>query len=260
VRPADDGVTAPAAVSEELAALGPFFAVEVHGAGRENGAGADQENSAGSGRENGAGASWRPMSELVDGSGVLDERVEAVRSFLATGTGREASAVELRVAASVVHLGLMARVLSPLLALAVLHQRRGDIRAADLWWQPTLGSMFPLSVREVALGSGPVFAGSVIDEFSTAIARFGVNQHILRGNVASALAAAARTLAGARPDLRDDVHALIGTHLAGSGSFGPDGTTFRRRTCCLIYRAAPDRKGALCGDCALAPDHGPMDV
>lgn len=238
MRSADDGVTAPAAVSEELAALGPFFAVEVRGAGPTT--------------------PWRPMNELVDGSSVLTERVEAVRAFLATGTGQETSAVELRVAASVVHLGLVARVLSPLLALAVLHRRRGDVRAADLWWQPTLGSMFPLSVREAALDSDAEFAASVIGEFSTAIARFGVNEHILRGNVASALAAAARTLSEARPDLRDDIRALIRPHLDGSGSFDLDGTTFRRRTCCLIYRAAPDRNGALCGDCALAPDHGPM--
>lgn len=244
MRPAEDGVTAPVAVSQELAALGPFFAVEVYGAGREKG----------------AGASWRPMSELVDGSDVLGERVEAVRSFLAAGTGQEASAVEPRVAASVVHLGLVARVLSPLLALAVIHRRGGRVRVADLFWQPTLGSMFPLSVREAALGSDHAFAGSVIDEFSSAIAGFGVNEHILRGNVASALAAAARTLCEARPDLRDDLHTLIAPHLAGAGSFDPERTTFRRRTCCLIYRAAPDHKGPLCGDCALAPDHGPMDT
>jgi hypothetical protein len=257
VRSADDGMTAPAAVSEELAALGPFFAVEVRGGDSGGPAASEAPPPA---------ASWRPMSELVDGSVVLNGRVEAVRAFLATGTGQEASAVELRVAASVVHLGLVARVLSPLLALAALHQRRDDIHAADLWWQPTLGSMFPLSVREAALGSDAVFtgrvvfAGSVIDEFSTAIARFGVNEHILRGNVASALAAAARTLSEARPELRDDIHALISPHLSGSGSFSSDGTTFRRRTCCLIYRAAPDREGALCGDCALAPDRGPMDT
>jgi hypothetical protein len=251
VKSADDGVTVPAAVSEELTALGPFFAVQVHGA--ESGEPPASEAPP-------PAASWRSMSELVDGSDALTERVEAVRAFLATGTGQETSAVELRVAASVVHLGLLARVLSPLLALAVLYQRRGDIRAADLWWQPTLGGMFPLSVREAAIGSGAVFAGSVIGEFNTAIARFGVNEHILRGNVASALAAAARTLSGARPDLRDDIQALISPHLAGSGSFDPDGTTFRRRTCCLIYRVAPDRRGALCGDCALAPDHGPMDT
>ena len=226
-------------VSEDLAALGPFFAVELHGVGS-------------------ASPPWRSMTELVDGSEVLPQRVEAVRAFLATGAGQEASAVELRVAASVVHLGLVARVLSPLLALAVLHGRGGPVRAADLWWQPTPGSMFPLSVREAALDSRAACAESVA-EFGTAIARFGVNGHILRGNVASALAAAGRTLAAARPDRRGEVYALIGKHLAAAGALGPDGT-FRRRSCCLIYRAAPGRKGAFCGDCALAADFGPRDT
>ncbi len=234
-------MAAPAAVSEELAALGSFFALEFHAAAV-------------------AAPPWQPMVEVVevvDGSSVLAERVEAVRAFLAAGTGQEASAVELRVAASVVHLGLVARVLSPLLALAVVRRRGGCVRAADLWWQPTLSSMFPLSVRTTAVGSGSVLSDCVIAEISAAITPFGVNDHILRGNVASALAAAARTLAIARPDLRDDVHTLIGPHLAGAGHFEPD-AGFRRRSCCLIYRAAPDRKGALCGDCVLAPPHGPM--
>lgn len=199
------------------------------------------------------------MSELIDGSGVLADRIAAVRAFLAAGTAQQDSAVELRVAASVVHLGLVARVLSPVLALAVLHRRVGRVRAADLLWQPTLGSMFPLSVRSAALDGGEGFAEpECVGEFGAAVARFGVNEHILRGNVASALAAAGRTLAEARPDRRDDVRALIGGRLAGAGGFEPDGS-FRRRSCCLIYRAAPDRRGGLCGDCALAPVRGPMD-
>jgi hypothetical protein len=244
-----DEVAAPAAVSEELAALGPFFAVDSHAAGVSL-------------------PPWQPMVELVDGSSVLAERVQAVRAFLAAGTGQETAAVDLRVAASVVHLGLVARVVSPLLALAVLHQRCGRVRAADLWWQPTLGSLFPLSVREPALDSGVGFGdgvlGGVVAEFSAAATGFGVNEHILRGNAASALAGAARTLTAARPDLRADIHTLMtdllaGTHLADAGRFEPD-AGFRRRSCCLIYRAAPDHKGALCGDCVLASPHGPMDT
>lgn len=267
---AGDGVRALAPVSDELAALGPFFAVEFHEAGSLT-------------------SPWQQMSSLTDFSrspdvpdlpDALAERVAAVRAFLASGTGQEASAVELRVAASVVHLGLVARVLSPLLALAVLHQRYGSVHAADLRWQPTLGSMFPLSVRTSVLaadgdGDGATFAdgvlaAGVVGEFGTAIARFGVNEHIVRGNVASALAGAGKTFAAARPDLRADIHALMGEllagpELAGSGGFQPDGA-FRRRSCCLIYRAAPtptpavNRDGALCGDCVLVPEHGPMEI
>ncbi|MGH3825441.1 MAG: (2Fe-2S)-binding protein [Pseudonocardiaceae bacterium] len=29
---------------------------------------------------------------------------------------------------------------------------------------------------------------------------------------------------------------------------------FRRRSCCLIYRAAPNAAGAVCGDCVLSRD------
>jgi len=240
-------VAAPAAVSEELAALGPFFALGFHAAPVTS-------------------PPWQSMVGLVGGSSVLGERVAAVRAFLAAGTGQETAAVELRVAASVVHLGLVARVVSPLFVLAVLQHRCGRVRAADLWWQPTLGSMFPLSLRESALDSRAGFAdgvlGGVVAEFSAAASEFGVNEHILRGNVASALAGAARTLAAARPDLGTDIRTLItdllaGPHLLGAGGFEP-GADFRRRSCCLIYRAAPGRRGALCGDCVLAPPHGPM--
>jgi hypothetical protein len=162
-----------------------------------------------------------------------------------------------------------------LLALTVFQQRGGSVHAADLRWQPTLGSMFPLSVRTSALACEATFAdgvlaAGVVGEFGTAITRFGVNEHIVRGNVASALAGAGRTLAAVRPDLRSDIHALIddllaGPELAGSGGFQPDGA-FRRRSCCLIYRAAPtstptaDRNGALCGDCVLAAERGPIGI
>jgi len=38
--------------------------------------------------------------------------------------------------------------------------------------------------------------------------------------------------------------------LRGTGNL-VDGE-FRRRSCCLIYRAAPGRDGPVCGDCVLA--------
>lgn len=194
------------------------------------------------------------MAELIDDPAVLEDRVAAVRTFLAGGTGQDAGAVELRVAASVVHLGLVARVMSPLFALAVEYGWRGSVRAADLRWQPELASTFPLSMSEAAFDD--VGAGDIVTELETAIAGFGVNRHILRGNVASALAGASRTLAAARPDLRDRSQArlaelLAGPQLVGSGELETDGT-FRRRSCCLIYRAAPERDGSLCGDCVLA--------
>jgi hypothetical protein len=173
--------------------------------------------------------------------------------------------VELRVAASVVHLGLVARVVSPLFALRVRFGRRVSVRFADLRWQPGSASTFPLSISETVFDErdderndecGGDHEGDAVSELETVIAGFGVNRHILRGNVASALAAASRTLVAAQPELKDRSEALLadqlaGPRLAGSSELSADGT-FRRRSCCLIYRAAPDHHGSLCGDCALA--------
>ncbi|NUP54141.1 MAG: (2Fe-2S)-binding protein [Catenulispora sp.] len=248
-RPAPDGGAAPdggpaealipAVVSEQLATLGPYFAAGFHDASQE------------------PEAPWRSLAELTGDPAVIQERVAGVRAFLAAGTGQDPEAVEARVAASVVHLGLVARVVSPLVALRVGHGWRGSVGAADLRWQPGLASTFPLSISESALertGSN-TFTGGVIAELETAVAPFGVNRHILRGNVASALAGAVKTLAAARPELADRASAMLQVVLAepvlhGSAGHRRDGT-FRRRSCCLIYRAAPAHDGALCGDCAL---------
>jgi hypothetical protein len=56
------------------------------------------------------------MSELVDAPRILRDRVAAVRARLAATGGQAPEAVELRVAASVTHLGLLARLVSPALA------------------------------------------------------------------------------------------------------------------------------------------------
>ena len=52
---------------------------------------------------------WRPMSELIDDPDALTARVHKVRSAL-MGNGEP----EIRVAASVAHLGLVARLIAPM--------------------------------------------------------------------------------------------------------------------------------------------------
>jgi hypothetical protein len=229
-------------VSAQLAALGPFFAVEFHRAGEPLG-------------------SWRPMGELLDDPAVLDARVAAVRAFLATGTGQGPDAVEPRVAASVVHLGLVARAIAPLFGMALLQGRAPAVSVRELRWQPTLGGMFPLSLPSWNESSGPdpapAILGGATAELHPLASRFGVSAHILRGNVASAIGGAATAVTAARPDLAEAAHALLAELLghpvlAGSAHLEAAGT-LRRHSCCLIYRAAPGRDGGLCGDCALAP-------
>ena len=248
---------APAAASEQLAALGPFFTAESHEPGSA------------------PAAPWQPMSELADDPSVLADRVHAARTLLAAGGGQDVEAVELRVAASVIHLGLVARTTSPLLALAVLHGRTSPVALRDLHWQATPGSTFPLSIADTdadavprggpqrqdtdpealahALGTGLI--ENAVTELSDAFRPFGVSPRVLWGNVASALNGACVILARARPDHAPRISAVLSAllrqpALADTWQISLD-DRFQRRSCCLIYRAAPGRAGALCGDCVL---------
>ncbi|WP_234438650.1 (2Fe-2S)-binding protein [Streptomyces sp. NRRL S-340] len=88
-------------------------------------------------------------------------------------------------------------------------------------------------------------------------ARYRLAPGLLRGNAASALAAAARQVRGwalrdGRPATGDLAHGLavrLLAHpaLAGAGTLGATG--FRRRSCCLYYRVPG---GGVCGDCCFS--------
>jgi ferric iron reductase protein FhuF len=94
-----------------------------------------------------------------------------------------------------------------------------------------------------------------------AVSTMSLSPRVVWGNVASAVNGAASALAAAAPD-----HAHQGRSLAilllrhpalRQTSSGEPGTVgFRRRSCCLIYRAAPDADGAVCGDCVLVGRRG----
>jgi len=241
----------PPARQDRLAALGPYFAVDVHDPGSPPGAG------------------WRPVSDLVDDPGVLRARAEDARAVLAAG--RPAGTVELRVAASVVHLGLTARLLSPLLALAALDGLDQVPALSDLRRRDTLAGAFPLSLPRSLLEAvspavpdderwaADVVAGPLAD-LSRAVATLVPSAHTRRGNIASAVHGAVTVLTAGRPHRR--VHDLAGLlldrpELRGAATGGPGTPGFRRRNCCLIYRAAgpvPSAPGAVrpvCGDCVL---------
>ncbi|MFJ5104947.1 (2Fe-2S)-binding protein [Streptomyces sp. NPDC088554] len=234
------------AVTEEIAALGPFFAVQAHPSGTE------------------PSPPWQPMSRPL-----LEARVADVRDWLAVAGGRSPDAVELRVAASVAHLGLAARLVSPALAAAVLHGLVLAPALADARWQPATGGPAPLSLPDGAFaGESALSPTRLADELSSrlldgplreladAVAEFSVSRHILWGNTASAVNGAATMITAARPDLTARTRTLIPLllerpPLRDTSVTTPDGA-FRRRSCCLIYRAAPGGEGALCGDCALS--------
>ncbi|MGZ0147682.1 (2Fe-2S)-binding protein [Kribbella sp. WER1] len=216
-----------------FAELGPFFGVEQH---------------TGSAPE----PPWRRMSELVDNPSVLRDRIARTRYYLGTVSGRSAEAVEVRVAASVTHLGLVARLISPALAAAVLDRGVPALSLDQLYWQPVLGGAFPLSLPPIPAGGD--LHTALFDGPIPAIAQaFDLSSHILTGNVASAVNGAATALANAAPALAARARSVANTLLAVEPLRDAHTTDpFRRRSCCLIYRAAPDHNGPLCGDCVLA--------
>lgn len=243
-----------AAMPQRLAALGPFFAIDCHDDGPVL-------------------PPWRPMAELLDDTAVLRERVAGVRTYLAAAGGQPLEAVEERVAASVTHLGLAARLVSPAFAVAVLDGAVLRYGLREARWQPVPGGMFPLSLPQQALEPvadqveladrlGADLLDGPVRELSEALgAGFGVSARILHGNVASAVSGAAAAIARSAPQLAPGARELVAQLLAraplqGAGTAADDGTGFRRRSCCLIYRAAPDHAGALCGDCVLTAPPG----
>jgi hypothetical protein len=231
----------------DLAALGPYFAVDVHRPGSP------------------VRPPWQPLGELTGSPGALAGRIGEVRERLAAAAGRPAAAVEFRVAASIAQLGLCARLLSPALGAAAAGQAL-PVEVAQARWVPALGGPFRLSLAEEAIAAGPgtaataaVLAGPVA-QIVRAVEAMAVSPQVLWGNVGSAVNGAATMIAAARPDLAAAAASATATALrypALAGTYqGSPGAGFRRRNCCLIYRLSPPGPARYCGDCVLGPGAG----
>ena len=230
----------------ELAAFGPFFAVDWHPPQAV------------------PGAPWRPVSELTGRSEALGARIASVRAALAASSGRDAEEIEPRVAGSAVHLGLAARLIAPALGAAVL-RRAVDMRLGGLWWQDQSGGPVPLSVPAPAEDDNDLapqerdrdllLFDEVLVPVTEAIAGLvPVSGRVLWGNVASAVNAAAAQIARQRPDLADSAWQAAARFFRSPrlrGEPSPPGPAFRRASCCLFYRLAPGDRSAICGDCVL---------
>jgi hypothetical protein len=228
------------AVLENVDMIGPFFAAEVHEA-----------------RALAAGP-WRPMSELTRGAESLEARIDGVRVALAQSVGRRPEDIEPRVAASVTHLGLVARLLSPALGAAAGAEIVPDLALETAWWQPVLGGPFPLclpaSGRETPQGAHALLAGPIRELTEAVAGRVSVSPRVLWGNVASAVNSACTVIGAQRPALGTRAATLAGELLERpplDGTATGSGAGFRRRSCCLIYRLAPGSATSVCGDCIL---------
>ncbi|MFD7406460.1 (2Fe-2S)-binding protein [Streptomyces sp. NPDC059866] len=178
------------------------------------------------------------------------------------------SAPEVRIAASVAHLGLAARLWSTALGCAVLYGRIPDLDSRLLHWDADGSAPDDLWLAQVRPLPGD--AATVVDvvlhghlEPLAAVlrARHRLAAGLLWGNAGSALAGAVRELdrwacANGRTEAAVRARALAGElfahpRLTATGTL--TGTAFRRRSCCLYYRVPG---GGLCGDCCFTRPPG----
>ncbi|RSS89995.1 hypothetical protein EF919_25870 [Streptomyces sp. WAC02707] len=178
-------------------------------------------------------------------------------------------APEPRVAASVAHQGLAARLWSVTLGCAALYGRVPDLAPRLLRWDPDASApddLWLTGVRplpgDAATAAGVVLRDHIAPLTAAVHARYRVATGLLWGNAASALAGAGRELdrwarRAGRPDTAERARALTAgllAHplLAGTGTLtaARDGIAFRRRSCCLYYRV-PGSGSGVCGDCCF---------
>ncbi len=191
--------------------------------------------------------SWRPAAELRRGD----------LTDLVTSTARQLRTAEVRVATSLLHQGLAARLWSPVLACGLLSGVVPDLTSLAIsteqpfrlglaslsgWLAGSPDDLTKLSADGVAR---PLTAVAVALPVPLA-------DGLLRGNSASAMAGALGVLVRAHPALADRGLAL-GRALLATGDLRDSGAlttplAFRRRSCCLYYRVPG---GGLCGDCCF---------
>jgi hypothetical protein len=194
----------------------------------------------------GDAAGWHPVKQsYADGCADLID-----------ATARRYHTSDLRIAASLVHLGHATRLWSPVLACALGHGVVPDLKhlqraddGAQLRMPEPVG-------RAVGPPSADLLYRIVVQRHMEPLAaglRVKLAPALLAGNIASALVGASRALLTARPDLRGAIvaitNALLDTGtLAGSGLITGSQLGFRRHSCCLFYRV-PGR--SVCGDCVF---------
>ncbi|GAA1656817.1 (2Fe-2S)-binding protein [Actinoplanes couchii] len=207
---------------------------------------------------------WRPLRDLRDGD-VIGERVRIGRRTLAALGGLDLDAIDERVTASIIFLGLASRLLSPLVGAVAT---TGVLPIADLdrlWWRPVQGGPIPIAWRDLDSEPGTAerftttairgVVEPVLDVFRE---RYRLSPQVLWGNVASALGGAAGMIADTLPDAAEPAARLVGQALdlpplRGMATLNrPDPARARwylaRNNCCLYYRIPG---GGTCGDCVL---------
>ncbi|WP_265447351.1 (2Fe-2S)-binding protein [Flexivirga meconopsidis] len=194
-------------------------------------------------------ASWSRMTELLSPAW-LRQRVDTVQRLLRQPGG---APVERRVAASTAHLGIVAKLVAAHIGARALGWPGVVLSPGQVWCRETAGGPLAFSFAAATHPRDPL-QDSVIETFTATVAdSFAVSERVLWGNVGSAANSTVTLMRMSRPDLVPAATAEADTVLADpriDGGGLRSGPGFRRRSCCLIYRAAGTRE-AICGDCVL---------
>ena len=202
---------------------------------------------------------WISWADLLAQPDIWRTRAAEVRGVLSV----HGAPVDQRVVASLVHLGLVARLLCPTMGAALVGGVLPVVAASGVQLQLRGPNPLPMtwagvtgvevhSPREVAQRLAQHWLEPLVQPWSDLIARdTGLSRRVLLGNVASA-AAGALGLASTRSELRDRSEAildalLITGPLADTGRRRTD-RSFLRHSCCLLYRLPG---AGTCGDCIL---------
>lgn len=228
-----------AALLARTAECGPYFAIPAVAAG----AGED-------------------VAALVCDEAAVCEYVDRTQAAIAESMACARSRIPLRMAASSFQMGVVSRLLSPVLGAATIGARVPLLTEGSVRWLGSAGHAprFGVTGLEWARPSDrtaeaiatSVLAALVGPLTDTLAAAVGLSPRISWGNTASAANGAVTVLAMTRPDLEPAGRALVQDLLTTEPLRGTAQITegrFVRRSCCLFYRAPG---GGLCQDCVLA--------
>lgn len=216
-----------AALLREVAAVGPFFAVETDAVSGLAPPASRVER-------------WLPFDWLADD---LAARVAAARAALAARAG--GAEIDRRAAASINFMGTAARLISAPFAVWVRHEVVPAVTPGTVFWRPDENGAvrFAITATEVTDDFDAMLRG-VVEPLEDAVRQqYLVSRLVLRGNVASSLAGAATQLGGRAAERVREL--LDRPYLRGMGSFE---ARYHRRNCCLFYRVPG---AGTCGDCVL---------
>ena len=204
--------------------------------------------------------SWLPAIQLI-APGTLFRRVDHTHEALLAqrhagkaGHGHAVPAadgpVARRVALSATQLGIVARLVVPVVAARTLGIDVNIPRLADLWFRDVLSAPVPVSV---AWQPGPaIITGSAVEEITNAFIGAGLSKIVAWDNLASAVSTSVIMVTRCRPDLRwtafdaaTEILAMVDPRPGITA-----GRAFHRRSCCLYYQVSGSRK-ACCRDCVL---------